>query len=194
GPTYLRALDAFKALLEEKPKPAEKAPEGVVTVREVLETYLARIEKTRKSGTYEMRQRAFLPFVNHKIKGGLLGEKLVSELTHTDVYAFLDFMEVPRRQKRKKDQPKREAVGWGPGSKRNCVVGLVAAFNWARKSKLIRENPLEGIDKEPPTSRGTEALIGNTAEEIEANHKRILEASPAPYHPFIQALKDTGAR
>lgn len=59
---------------------------------------------------------------------------------------------------------------------------------------MIAENPLEGIDKEPSTSRGTEALIGNTPEEVEANHKKILEASPAPYRPFLQALKDTGAR
>src|SRR5262249_34471272 len=49
-------------------------------------------------------------------------------------------------------------------------------------------------DKEPSISRGTEALIGNTLEEIETNHQRILAASPAPYHAFLQALKDTGAR
>ncbi len=194
GPTYLRALDAFKAVLEEKPEPPKKAPEGGSTIREVLETYLARIEKTRKSGTYEIRKRSFLPFVNHKTKRGMLGEKPVAELTHIDVYAFLEHMEKPRHQQRVKEQAAREPVGWGAGSKRNCVVGLIAAFNWARKSKLIRENPLEGIDKEPSTSRGSEALIGDTPEEIEANHKRILEASPAPYHPFIQALKDTGAR
>jgi integrase len=137
GPTYLRALEASKALLEEKP---------------------------------------------------------VTELKHTDVYEFLDFMETPRRRQRKKEQANRDPVGRGPGSKRNCVVGLIAAFNWARKSKPIRENPLEGIDKEPSTSRGTEALIGNTPEAIEANHKRIVEASPPPYRPFLQALKDTGPR
>ena len=194
GPTYIAALEAFKALLEEKPKPIEKAPVGVITVREVLETYLARIEKTRKSGTYEIRKRSFLPFVNYDTKRGLLGEKPVAELTHADVYSFLEHMEKPRHQKQVKEQVNREAVGWGSGSKRNCVVGLIAAFNWARRGKLIAENPLEGIDKEPSTSRGTEALIGNTPEEIEANHKRILEASPASYHAFLQALEDTGAR
>jgi integrase len=192
GPTYLAALDAFKALLEEKPRPAQKA--GGATIREVLETYLKRIAQTKKSGTVQIRQRSFMPFVNHKTRHGLLGEKLVSDLTHLDVYAFLDHMEKPRHQKRKKEQPGREAVGWTGGSKRNCVVGLIAAFNWAKKGKLITENPLDGIDKESSISRGSEALIGNSTEEIEANHKRILEASPAPYHAFLQALKDTGAR
>ena len=74
------ALEAFKALLEEKPKPIEKPPAGVITIREVLETYLARIEKTRKGGTYEMRKRSFMPFVNHRTKRGLLGKKPVAEL------------------------------------------------------------------------------------------------------------------
>jgi integrase len=37
-------------------------------------------------------------------------------------------------------------------------------------------------------------LIGNTPEEIEANHGKIMAASPPPYRPFLQALKDTGAR
>jgi len=61
GPTYLRALDAFKALLEEKPKP-QPSPAGA-TVREVLETYPLHITKTKTLGTVEIRRRSFLPFV-----------------------------------------------------------------------------------------------------------------------------------
>lgn len=192
GPTYRAALAAFTALVEEKPAPVKKATG--LSVREVLETYLARIEKTKKAGTYEIRVRAFEPFVNHPTPTGLLGEKPVAALTHMDVYAFLEHMEVPRTQKRKKEQKKRKPVGWSAGSKRNCVTGLLAAFNWARKSKLIVENPIEGIEKDPSTSRGAEALIGNDAAEIEANHQKIMAASPPPYRPFLQALKDTGAR
>ena len=193
GPTYLRALDVFKALLEVKPKPAPLPASGR-TVREVLDTYLARILKTKKEGTYGIRLRSFAPFVNHDTGEGLLGEKPVAELMHMDVYAFLEHMETPRHQKRQKEQKARKPVGWSAGTKRNCVTGLLAAFNWARKSKLIAENPIDGIEKDAATSRGSEALIGNDATEIEANHKMILAASPPPYHPFIQALKDTGAR
>jgi integrase len=110
------------------------------------------------------------------------------------VYAFLEHMETPRHQSRKKVQTGRKPVGWGAGSRRNCVTGLLAAFNWARKSKLVAENPLEGIERDPTTSRGSEALVGSDAAEIEANHRKILAASPPPYRPFLQALKDTRAR
>lgn len=194
GPTYLKALDAFKVLLEAKSEPPLAPSQIGKTVREVLNTYLDRIEKTKKEGTYEMRLRAFKPFVDHDTGNGLIGEMLVSALTNMDVYAFLEHMEKPRRQKRKKEQKKRKPVGWGSGSKRNCVTGLLAAFNWSRKNKLIAENPIEGIEKDAAVSRGAEALIGNNAAEVEANHKKILEAAPTPYRPFIQALKDTGAR
>jgi integrase len=37
-------------------------------------------------------------------------------------------------------------------------------------------------------------LIGNNAVEIEKNHSRILAGSPPSFRPFLQALKDTGAR
>lgn len=192
GPTYKAAMAAFAALLEEKPKPVVQ-PKGR-TVREVLDTYLARVQETKRAGTYEIRLRSFEPFVNHDTGRGLLGEKPVAELTPMDVYAFLRFMEKPRHQKRRKEQKARKPVGWGSGSKRNCVTGLLAAFNWARRSKLIPENPIEGIEKDAGTSRGSEALIGTGAAEIEANHQKIMTASPPPYRPFLQALKDTGAR
>jgi len=192
GPTYKAAMAAFAALLEEKPRPVLQ-PKGR-TVREVLETYLDRIKETKREGTYEIRLRSFEPFVNHDGGDGVIGEMPVSNLTPIIVYDFLRFMEKPRHQKRRKEQKARKPVGWGAGSKRNCVTGLLAAFNWARKNKLIAENPIDGIEKDASTSRGSEALIGSTPEEIEANHQRIMAASPPPYRPFIQALKDTGAR
>src|SRR5437868_12908724 len=142
GPTYLRALDAFKALLERKPAPPPPPPSpSGRTVREVLETYLLRITKTKKPGTVEIRTRSFLPFVNHPTEAGLLGEKLAAELTHLDVYAFLEYQEKPRHQQRRKEQKGRKPVGWSAGSKRNCVTGLLAASNRARRSKLIAEYP-----------------------------------------------------
>src|SRR5262245_19845323 len=193
GPTYRAAVEAFKNVIDAKiPEPATVPTSP--TVREVLEAYLARIAKTKKPGTVEIRQRSFLPFVNHKRPSGALGEKRVTELNHMDVYAFLEHMERPRHQRRKNEQPGRRPIGWGAGSKRNCVIGLIAAFNWARKSGLITENPLVGIEKDPSTSRGSESLIGNTPEAIETTHVRILAASPPSFRPFLQALKDSGAR
>jgi integrase len=95
---------------------------------------------------------------------------------------------------RTKPQPGRKPVKWGPGSQRNCLLGLSAAFNWAARSGLIGSNPLSGIDKPTPASRGADSLIGTTTEEVEKNHARILTAAPPMFRPFLQALKDTGAR
>jgi integrase len=59
---------------------------------------------------------------------------------------------------------------------------------------MIPKNPLAGIEKPAPISRGAEALLGTNAQEIEAAHQRIIAACRPHWRPFIQALKDTGAR
>jgi integrase len=165
------------------------------TVREILETYLKHVGKTKKPGTFEIRQRAFLPFVNHPVKGGLIGEKAACDLTHQDVYDFLEHMEtVPRVQGRKKQQKGRRPTTWGPGSQRNFLQGAIAAFNWAVAGEMLRENPLDRIAKPGAASRGADALLGETAAEVEATHQRILAASSPHWKSLLQALRDTGAR
>lgn len=201
GPTYRAAQDRFEQILEgvkleEKRREKEKSEPRPVTVREVLETYLKHISNKRKEGTIDIRVRSFTPFVEYQPRKTecKIGERPAVSLTHQDVYAFLKHMEKPRAQARKKPQPGRKPVGWTAGSHRNCVVGLLAAFNWATRSKLLAENPLTGIEKEPSSSRGAESLIGNDAAEVEASHRKILAAALPHYRPLIQALKDTGAR
>jgi integrase len=192
GPTYLAALDRFREILAMSG--VDQAGERN-TVRVVLETYLRHIATRKKPGTVEIRQRCFTPFVNFDPDGrGHIGERLVGSLTHFLVYNFLKHMETPRPQARKKPQPGRQPLGWTTGSQRNCVQSLTAALNWAVRSGLIPKNPLAGIEKPGSSSRGADALIGNDAAEIERNHERVLGAAPAAYRPFIQALKDTGAR
>jgi integrase len=195
GPTYLAALAKFQDLLGGGGK-GMACGLAAVTVREVLETYLKHISRTKTPGTIEIRIRSFTPFANFKPEGanGCYGEKAVEALTHMDVYDFLEYMERPRGARRKKTQPGRKPVSWGEGSKRNCVQGLSAAFNWAARSGLILKNPLTGIEKPGAASRGAESLVGSNAQEIEENHRRILAGAPPSYRPFIQALKDTGAR
>jgi hypothetical protein len=192
GPTFLAALAAFRKLLEADGEQAG-APSQAPTVREVLETYLKHISKTKKPGTVEIRIRSFTPFVNFRPEAECYGEMPVAMLTHQHVYHFLEHMERPRKAQRKKEQKGRKPVKWGPGSQRNCLIGLNAAFNWATRSGVIPKNPLTGVEKPSPASRGAESLIGNTAAEIEANHRRILAASPASYRPFLQALNSTDA-
>jgi integrase len=192
GPTYLTALGRFREILELGGVETAKEQN---TVRVVLETYLRHIATRKKPGTVEIRQRCFEPFVNWNPDGkGCVGERAVGTLTHFLVYRFLEHMETPRPQARKKPQPGRKWLGWSEGSQRNCVQGLMAAMNWAVRTGLIPKNPLADMEKPASRSRGADALMGHTPEEIEANHQRVLAAAPADYHPFIQALKDTGAR
>lgn len=200
GPTYRAAQDRFQAIMdgkagEEEAEQKRRLSPNRVTVREVLESYLRHVTKTKKPGTVEIRLRAFAPFVNHPTRGGLIGERPVADLTHQDVYDFLDYMEnVPRVQTRKKLQKGRKPTTWGDGSQRNFVQGVTAAFNWAVVGRMIQHNPLDRLEKPGAASRGADALLGTTKDEIAATHERILKACRPHWHPFIQALKDTGAR
>ncbi len=192
GSTYLAALSRFREILELGGVTQVGAQN---TVRVILETYMKHIATRKKPGTVEIRQRCFEPFVNWNPDGrGCVGERPVGSLTHFLVYRFLEYMETPRPQARKKPQPRRKPLGWTAGSQRNCVQSLTAALNWAVRSGLIPKNPLADIEKPGSISRGADALLGSDAEEIERNHQRILKGAPVAYHPFIQALKDTGAR
>lgn len=196
GPTYRAALTAFQAVLKGQAEEAERPP-APATVREVLDEYLKHISKTKKPGTVEIRLRSFGPFVNHRPSPSkpALGETAVESLTHLAVYRFLEHMEtVPRHHRRKKAQGGRKPVTWGPGSQRNFILGVAAAFNWAVTAGMVPKNPLAGIEKPAATSRGAEALLGTNTAEIEAAHLRILQACRPHWRPLLQALKDTGAR
>ncbi len=76
-------------------------------MREVLETYLKHISKSKKPGTVEIRLRSFTPFANFKPEGAkdCYGEKPVEALTHMEAYVFLEHMQRPRRLRRRKPQP-----------------------------------------------------------------------------------------
>ncbi len=198
GPTYLAALELFQKIMkgEAEMVAAALAP-AATTVREVLDEYLKHISKCKKPGTVEIRLRSFEPFVDHRPVASkpALGERPVASLTHLDAYRFMEHMEtVPRPHRRRKEQKARKPVTWGAGSQRNFAQGVTAAFNWAVTAGMIAKNPLMGLEKPAPTSRGAEALLGTNAAEIEAAHEQIMAASRAHWKPFIQALKDTGAR
>ena len=184
GPTYLKALAAFQTIMQ------GADAQGEAAVSTILDLYLTHIKKTKKPGTVEIRQRSFQPFINYNG----YAHKPAESLTHMDVYRFLEHMEKPRAMNRKVHQPGRKPVKWGLGTQRNCLLGLNAAFNWAVRSGMMKKNPLSGIEKPSPSSRGAEFLIGNNREEIEETHKKILAAVPPSYRPLMQALKDTGAR
>ena len=196
GPVYLAALRRFAEVMEESEQEGAEAASGAATVREVLAAYLDRVRKTRSPGTYEIRRRFLGDFAGHRPGAGrpMLGESPAAGLTHAAVYAFLERMAGTPRQARRRKRQERAGTTWNEGSQRACVQSLSAAFGWAARSGLLGRNPLAGIEAPPARSRGAEALLGATAEEAEAVHRRVLGAVPSSHREFVQALRDTGAR
>lgn len=191
GPTYLAALQQFRDLLAL----ANVGKQGSnTTVRAVFETYLANLEKEVKPGTLACRQQSLAPFLEYRTRSGRrVGDMKVSELKQLDIYQFMTAQEKPRTHKSDYANLRR-TISWGPTTQRNFVCSLKAAFNWAVGAKIIPESPVGNIRPPSPRSRGVEALLGATHEEIEANHKLVMAAARTRLRPFIQVLKDTGAR
>ena len=77
-----------------------------MTARVVLESYLQHIATKRSPGTVDIRVRSFTPLCEHVPKKSetKLGELPACALSHQDVYAFLEHVEKPRAQKRRKPQ------------------------------------------------------------------------------------------
>lgn len=73
------------------------------------------------------------------------------------------------------------------GARRNAVVAVKRAFNWAEKQGVISGNPLRSIEK-PPARRRTRILTPSEWEEI-------LAAVPDQnFREFLKALYLTGCR
>jgi integrase len=164
------------------------------SVRVVFESYVSHISRTRRSGTVRVRLNALRPFCDFDGYGDLP----VRLLTHHHFYRF-------QRQMQESPPPRKRAqpggiMGWGPGKKwsagmvRTAITCLQAAFNWAAKTGLITKNPLRGLEGPSARSRGREALLGNTAEEIAQTHARILAAARPSFRPFLIVLEATGCR
>ncbi len=76
--------------------------------------------------------------------------------------------------------------GW-KGSRRNAVVAVKRAFNWADAEGLLQPNPVKAVKKPPQRRRDRVLTAGERAE--------ILAAIPdRHFREFVFALLETGAR
>jgi integrase len=191
GPTFQEASRQFWQLLC-------KDQIGVAgdsnSLRTLCEAYVTHIATRRGSATLSLRHRTLKDFVDFED----YGEMTVRGLTHHHVYRFFQRMQEapPARKWRARNGREylRPGKRWGGEAVRVAAASLKAALNWAVKSGLIPKNPLHGLELPSPRSRGREALLGNSTAEVMEAHRKILDATPPSFHPFLTLLKLTGAR
>lgn len=186
GPTYLEALGRFRKLLA---KEADKGTDDYL-VSSLLNAYRAHLHKTRKSGVpgvFETMARGF---------GGEFGSKKVCELEPTDFDEWLG-----------------SQTQWNPTSQAHAATLILGALSWARKKRLIQNDPLAGrIERPVPILRGRDArmseelmdlLIGECFEKA-TYHRKNRTDKPAvhlrnvgfseSFGKLLWLLRLTGAR
>ncbi len=186
GDTYRAALGRFKKLLEQG---TNKGTDDYL-VSSLLNQYRAHLHKTRKSGVpgvFEIMARGF---------GAEFGSKRVRDLVPTDFDDWLG-----------------SQTQWNPTSKAHAATLILGALSWAKKKRLIQNDPLTGrIERPQPILRGRDArmseelmdlLVGECFEKATYNRK-VSTDKPAvhlrrvgfcePFGKFLWLLRLTGAR
>jgi integrase len=157
------ATAAWHKLLSEGLKPSPE-PKADVTVKAVIDAFLADAESRVASVTFEVYERFCRFFRADK------GELKADALTLPMVEAWARKTE------------------WS-GSTRHDALGILAtAFKWAERADLIARNPLVGIRKPPKASRGSKALISA------GEHARLVACADPLFRAYLQLLWLTGAR
>jgi integrase len=77
-------------------------------------------------------------------------------------------------------------LGWGDASKRSAYTCLKRLCNWAVGERLIQHSPLANLKR--PSARRREKLVSLV------EHQAMLARTDRHFHPFLQALRETGAR
>jgi len=186
GATYREALSRFQKLLEQD---ANKGTDDYL-VSSLLNQYRAHLSKTRKSGVpgvFEIMARGF---------GVKFGSKKVNDLIPTDFDEWLG-----------------SQTQWNPTSKAHAATLILGALSWARKKRLIQNDPLAGrIERPQPILRGRDArmseelmdlLISECFEKATYSRKKRTD-NPAihtkksgfcePFGKLLWLLRLTGAR
>jgi integrase len=82
----------------------------------------------------------------------------------------------------------RRHAEWNESTQFHVTCRIVAAFNWAVREGMIPANPLKGIHRPQPCSRGTQTLI--TPEE----YQKLYDAAPEYLRHVLFAMQQTGCR
>lgn len=179
GPTFLRALDEFKALMELE-SVGQAGDRN--TIRTIFEHYMNFIEDKRAPQTVALRHvhlRTFCRFED-------FAECPINRLTHHMVYRFLDF----KRQERtwKGIHGITRKTFWGKTTQRLALDSINAALNWAVKSGMISRNPLKGIERPPSGNKGDALLIDDKL------HGVLMSSVRRHFKQVLTFLRGTGCR
>jgi integrase len=77
---------------------------------------------------------------------------------------------------------------WGDGTRWLALTCVAALVNHGVRTGRLSANPLRGLVKPQPRSRGVEVLLDGDG------HKRLLAAAPPHFRLALLALHDTGCR
>ncbi len=153
-------LDAFYRLMASDSANLPK-PDAILTAQ-VADLFLAHSEKHNERATFVWYRHFLQSFC------AIYGRLPACELKPIHVSRWLD------------------STDW-KGGRRNAVIALKRAFNWADRQGVLSPNPLRNVEK-PPATRRTRIL---TAEE----RAEILGATrDASFKAFLHALHQTGCR
>lgn len=134
-----------------------------IVVAQVCELFLAYAERHNELTTFEWYRYFLQSFCD------IHGRMLAKELKPIHVTLWLD-----------------RHPGW-KGGRRNAVIAVKRAFNWADKQGVLSPNPLRNVDKPSPRRR---TRILTDAEKTE-----ILAAiRDNKFRDFVFALMQTGCR
>jgi integrase len=159
------AFRRFHRLMAEPGERPDPAPDPALTVRQLVEDYLADLGRRATGRTVYVARCYLKPFPAD------CGDLAAIRLRKHHVEAVV-----------------RKHGRWNATTENHVKSRVVAVFNWAVAQELMPSNPVKGLKKPNARSRGAQALV--SPEE----HAKLIGAAPAYLRDVLLALHDTGAR
>lgn len=153
-------LDAFYKLMASDPANLPKSDE--IPTAQVCDLFLSHSERHNERATYLWYKHFLQSFST------LYGRTAAHELKPIHVSKWLD------------------ANTW-KGGRRNAVIAVKRAFNWADKQGVLSPNPLRNVEK-PPAGRRTRLVTPAERDEI------LAAVKDRNFREFLTALYLTGCR
>jgi integrase len=129
GKTRAEAETAYREWLLEQGESLPRPEQKRLTVAELAQLFLDRVQAKKKPKTYESYCYFLVPFVER------FGAARAATFAILSFERWLD-----------------EHPGW-KGCRRNAVVAVLAMFNFGVKKRLLAENPLRGVEIPPKRRR-----------------------------------------
>jgi integrase len=197
GPDYdqaeIRRLE-LKLKHARQPTPPPPARSSVLLVTEVLINFLAWCEKHRDKRTYEFYQDKLQGFVDWmKAQSPSLINLPAADLRPFHLQQWAD---APKRhwlslQKKRHDAGQEHlppvVIEWEPGQKRQAIMSVQRAFNWAQKAGHMDRSPVAHVEKPPQGKR--ELII-----PFEDHVKMVELAGSEQAQDLLTIAWETGAR